>query len=270
MVETVVIIACQLLHAWPGSCAAAERRLRPAQVSEPAPVLPANKQLRRPVGRAAMRLSPAGQYPAPVLPADKHVQEDDGGESEDEAASEDDSDEDGEAAPKAKKARARKSEGGERRKSGGFTAPLRCAGCLWSITAGVRDASSPARALRSSEQHTAAPIGSVRRTGGSPVGVWDLTAPMSGHMLRRVVHPSPQTAMQAALTCSMLTCAFPCVAHFIRTGTLGQQVTVQVLLPVCECAGCEVLPQSTHVGLWCSCWCLKGALEATAALVQVL
>ena len=217
-----------------------------------------------------MRLSPACQYPAPVLPADKHVQEDDGEESEDEAASEVDSDEDGEAAPKPKKARARKSEGGERRRSGGFTAPLRCAGCLWSISAGVRDASSPARALRSSEQRTAAPFGSLRRTGGSPVGVWELTAPTNGHMLRRVKHPSPQTAMQAAPTCSMMTCAFSGVAHGICTGTLGQQVTVQVLLPVCKCAGCKVLPQSTHVGLWCSCWCLKGVLEARTVLVQVL
>ena len=83
-----------------------------------------------------------------MLRADKHVQEDDGEGSEDEAASEADSDEDGEAAPRPKKARARNSEGGDRRKSGGFTAPLRCAGCLWSRSAGVREASSPARAAK--------------------------------------------------------------------------------------------------------------------------
>ena len=195
-----MITACQLLHARPGFCAAAERRLGPAQVPEPAPALPAGEQLWRTLGRGAVRLSPACQYPAPVLPADKHVQEDDGEGSENEAASEDDSNEDGEAAPKPKKARARKSEGGERRKSGGFTAPLRCAEGLWSISAGVRDASSPARALRSSEQRLAAPIGSVRRFGGRSVGVWELTAPMNGHVLRRVVHSSPQIALQATPT----------------------------------------------------------------------
>ena len=161
-----MITACQLLHGRPGPCAAAERQLRPAQVPEPAAVLPADEQLRRTVGRGATRLSPAREHPAPVLPADKHVQEDDGEGSEDEAASENDSNEDGEAAPNPKKARARKSEGGERRKSGGFTAPLRCAGCLWFIiSGGVRDASSPARAVMSSEQRLAAPFRSVRRPG---------------------------------------------------------------------------------------------------------
>ena len=129
--------------------------------------------------------------------ADKDVQEDDGERSEDEAASEDDSDEDGEAAPKPKKARARKSEGGERRRSGGFTAPLRCAGCLWSIRAGVRDVSNPARALRSSERRLAAPIRSVRQAGGRLVGVWELTTPMNEHVLSRVVHASPQIALHA-------------------------------------------------------------------------
>ena len=140
-----------------------------------------------------MRLSPACGYPAPVLPADKHAQEDDGDRSEDEGASEDGSDEDGGAAPKPKKARARKSEGGERRKNGGFTAPLRCAGCLWPISAGLRDASSPAGALRSSEQRLAAPMGSVRRAGGC-VGA---DSPCEWAVSRRVVHASPHMAQHA-------------------------------------------------------------------------